>query len=301
MPVPDRILFAIVLRLASVFAFSLMNGAMKLAEAGGAHLAEALFFRQTGALIPVTLWIALGPGLGSIRTRRMGAHLLRTALGLLSMCFVFTTILVLPLAELTMILFTLPLWATVLGAVVLREQVGWHRWGAVALGFSGVLVITQPGSGGSAMSGLGITTGLIGALLSAAVSILLRQIGKTEQPGTTVFLFSLWSVPATAIGFALYAQPHALSTWGWLLAVGVLGGVAQLFMTAALKYGPVSVVVPMDYTGILWAALLGWLLFGALPTWATLAGAPLIIGSGLYIVWREHLRRREETTQAAPV
>lgn len=292
---PDQILLAIMTRLASVAAFSLMNAALKLAEAGGAHLAETLFFRQTLGLLPVTLWIAAGPGLASIRTARIGAHVLRTAMGLFSMCFVFTTILLLPLAESTTILFTLPLWATILGALVLREEVGWHRWGAVAAGFAGVLVITKPGGG---MAGWGIVTGLTGAFLSAAVAILLRQIGKTEQPATTVFWFSALSVPPTAIGFALYAQPHSAMIWGWLILVGVLGGVAQLFMTSSLKFGPVSVVVPMDYTGLIWATLLGWLLFGALPTMATWLGAPIIIASGLYIVWREHVRRRDMTRAA---
>lgn len=294
-PVGDRVLLAIVLRLVSVFVFAVMNALVKLAEAGGAHLGEIMFFRQTAALIPVTLWIAAGPGLHTIKTRRFGAHALRTAMGLTSMCFVFGTILLLPLAESTTLQFTLPIWATILGAVLLREQVGWYRWGAVIAGFVGVLIITRPGAG---MAPLGIFTGLMGALLSAGVSILLRQIGKTEGAATTVFWFSALSVPPTGIAFALTATAHPLATWGWMVAVGLCGGIAQLFMTASLKLGPVSRVVPMDYTGLIWATLFGWALFGVLPGWATWAGAPFVIGSGLYILWRERVRARQKTQAA---
>eukprot|EP01035_Chromulina_nebulosa_P001953 gene1953-2635_t len=175
----DRILFAVTIRLVSAAIFAGMNALIKLAESGGAHLAEVMFFRQAFALPVVTLWIVMGPGLGSIRTARIGAHLSRTALGLVSMAFMFSTILLLPLAEATTLQFTLPIFATILGALLLREPTGWHRWGAVIAGFIGVVIVTQPGTGH--IASLGIVTGLLAGLLSAGVSILLRQIGRTES------------------------------------------------------------------------------------------------------------------------
>jgi drug/metabolite transporter (DMT)-like permease len=293
----DRIPFAVGIRLVSAAIFASMNALIKLAEGGGAHLAEVMFFRQAFALPVVILWIVMGPGLGSIRTKRIGAHLSRTGMGLVSMAFMFSTILLLPLAEATTLQFTLPIFATILGALLLREPTGWHRWGAVIAGFLGVVIVTQPGTGH--IASLGIVTGLLAGLLSAGVSILLRQIGRTESAATTVFWFSALSVPPLAIAFAFYAQPHALSTWLLLIGVGLTGGAAQLCMTAALRAGPVSVVVPMDYTGLVWAALFGWLLFGALPDLATWFGAPVIIASGLYIVWREHRLHRERIELAS--
>lgn len=295
-PAQDRILYGIALRLGAVAVFSVMNVLIKLAETHGAHLAELLFFRQTFALPIVLAWLAMGPGLGTIATQRIGAHLSRAVLGLISMCFVFSTILFLPLAEATTLQFTLPIFATILGALILKEPTGWHRWGAVAMGFLGVLIVTRPGTGH--MASIGVVTGLMGALMSASVSILLRQIGKTESAPTIVFWFSALSVPPTAIGFALYWAPHPIETWLLMIAIGLTGGIAQLLMTASLAAAPVSVVVPMDYSGLVWAAIYGWLVFAAVPSWSTWLGAPVIVASGLYIVWREHRLRREKIERA---
>ena len=141
-PSGDRIPAAIGLRLLSVALFCLMNAAIKLAEAGGAALVEILFFRQFGAAMLIVGVIAAGPGLGSVRTTRMRAHVWRAVIGLAAMACFFTAILALPLAESTAIGFTIPIFATVLGALVLKEPTGAWRWGAVAVGFVGALVVT---------------------------------------------------------------------------------------------------------------------------------------------------------------
>lgn len=185
-----------------------------------------------------------------------------------------------------------------LGALVLKEPTGAWRWGAVAGGFVGVLVVTRPGSGALPLWGAGI--GLLGSFLTANVSILLRRMGRTEPTGTTVFWFSVLSLPPHGLLYVFAAQPHPAIVWAYLLGVGFAGGAAQFAMTGSLRLGPVSVVVPMDYSSLLWAAALGWLLFGALPAAATWAGAPIIVASGLVIVWRERVRHRRETETAIP-
>lgn len=292
----DRILFAVALRLGSVFLFQCMNSAIKLAEASGATLGEILFYRQFGAACLITLVIMRGPGLASVRTERFGAHVLRAVMGLTAMVLTFTAVLALPLAESTTIAFTMPIFATILGAVVLKEPTGWHRWVAVVTGFIGVLIVAQPGSGHFPL--WGALSGLAAALMTASVSILLRQIAKTEATMTTVFWFSVLSVLPLGIVYLFVAQAHTAFGWGALIAVGLLGGIAQIFMTSSIRHGPVSLVVPMDYSSLLWATLFGWLLFKVLPTPATWIGAPIIIASGLYIVWREHVRRRPMTDEA---
>ena len=292
----DRIRAAIGLRLASVAVFGIMNMLIKLCEGRGAAIGEILFFRQFGAAVLVGAIVLRGPGWRSLRSRRMHAHVLRAVVGLCAMACTFGAILALPLAEATTIGFTMPIFATILGALVLREPTGWHRWAAVAMGFAGVLIVAQPGGGH--FSSLGTALGLAGALLTAAVSILLRQIGRTEAAMTTVFWFSTLSLVPLGLIYAYVAAPHQADVWLLLISVGLCGGIAQLAMTSALGLGPVSVVVPFDYSALIWATLWGWLVFDTLPGSATWIGAPIIVASGLYIVWREHVRRRTETVQA---
>ena len=292
----DRIISAVALRLTCVALFACMNLLIKLAEARGSGFAEILFFRQFGATALVGSVVVAGPGLGSLRTARMPAHLLRAAVGLVAMAMTFSAILLLPLAEATAIGFSMPIFATVLGALVLREPTGWRRWAAVAAGFAGVLIVARPS--GAHMPLAGAALGLGAALCTAFVTILLRQIGRTERAMTTVFWFSALSTLALLPFFVRAATGHDPRTWATLLAIGLLGGAAQLAMTESLARGPVSVVVPMDYTALIWATVLGWLAFGTLPAAATWIGAPVIVGSGLFIVWREHVRRQTETVQA---
>ena len=298
MPGTDRIAAAIGLRLVSVALFGFMNAGIKLAEAGGAGLVEILFFRQFGAALLIVAAIAAGPGLGTVRTGRLPAHLLRAAVGLSAMFCFFSAIMALPLAESTAIGFTIPIFATILGALVLKEPTGPWRWGAVIGGFVGVLIVTRPGVGDLPVRGAGLA--LLGCLLTAFVSILLRRMGRTEPTGTTVFWFSVLSLIPLGPLYLLAAQPHPPLVWAYLLGIGFLGGAAQFAMTGSLRLGPVSVVVPMDYSSLLWATALGWLLFGALPAPATWIGAPVIIAGGLVIVWRERVRHLRETATAIP-
>jgi len=292
----DRILHAVALRLLSVVFLATMSALIKLAETRGAHFAEIIFFRQAAGVPLLTALIAAGPGLRSVATRRIGAHITRTIVGLTSMACLFGALMILPLAEATTFQFTVPIFATILGVLFLREPTGWHRWAAVVAGFVGVLIVARPGTGHMPLGGAAL--GLAAATLTAAVSILLRQIGKTESAATTVFWFATLSMPPLGLLYAFHLAPHPPAVWAMLVTIGMVGAAGQLALTGALKLGPVSLVVPMDYSSLLWATLYGWLLFGVLPGAATWIGAPVIIGSGLYIVWREHLRHRIETEQA---
>jgi drug/metabolite transporter (DMT)-like permease len=294
----DTILKGVGLRLLAIFFLSTMSALVKLAEARGATLIETMFWRQFCALPVVVAFVAAGPGLATLRTTRFRAHLGRSAVGLMGMVFTFGSVLLLPLAEATAFQFTVPIFATILGALVLREPTGWQRWSAVLVGFAGVLVVAQPGAG-HAVSGFGAAVGLLAALFVAIVAILLRQLGRTESSGTTVFWFSLLSIPPLGAAYAFHLAPHDPATWAILVAIGLVGGMGQIALTAALRHAPVSVVVPMDYSGLVWATLYGWALFGVLPSAMTWAGAPIIIASGLFIVWREHRLGRQKAAASA--
>lgn len=293
----DQVLVGLGLRLLATALLATMTALVKYAETRGAALVETMFFRQVFAVPVVVAWIAAGPGLRSIATRRFSAHVWRTGVGLVGMVFTFGTVLLLPLAEATTLQFTVPIFATILGALVLKEPTGWHRWGAVLMGFLGVVIVAQPGSGHFPL--LGAVVGLTSALLVAIVSILLRQIGRTESASTTVFWFSALSVPPLGIAYLFHFQPHDPLTFLLLAAIGLVGGLGQLAITASVRFAPVSAVVPMDYSSLIWGVLYGWLLFGALPSASTWIGAPVIIASGLYIVYREHRRRVAEKSDRA--
>lgn len=294
----ERRLLAIACRLFAAVALTIMFATVKLVEARGVSLVESLFYRQAFALPLIVAWVAAGPGFASVKTARFGAHATRTVLGMTGMALNFLTFLLLPLAEATVLLFTVPLFATILSAAVLKEPVGKHRWGAVLLGFAGVLVVVQPG--GSALSPQGVIIGLCAATAVSAVSITLRQIGKTESAATTVFWFTLLSTIPLSLAMPWIGRTHDGETMALLAVLGLAGGLAQLALTLSLRLAPVSVVLPMDYSNLIWSALIGWLVFAALPSSALWFGAPLIIASGLYIVYREHRLQREQTTVAGP-
>lgn len=286
----DRILVGVALRLFAILCLASMAALIKLAEADGATLAEIMFFRQLAAIPIVLAFVAAGDGLATLATTRFKSHAIRTGVGLIGMAANFGAILLLPLAEAQTLAFTAPIFATVLGALWLKEATGWHRWGAVIAGFVGVVIVAQPGSGHFPL--VGALVGLFAAFMVASVSILLRQLTRSESAGTTVFYFSLLSMPLIAPFYWFDAQAHGGWVWVLLIAIGVIGGMGQIALTAALRFAPVSTVVPMDYSGLVWATLYGWLLFGVLPGEWTWVGAPIIITSGLYIVWREHRLRK---------
>jgi drug/metabolite transporter (DMT)-like permease len=212
------------------------------------------------------------------------------ALGLGAMGLNFLAFILLPLAEATTIGFSVPIFSVILAAVVLDEPTGKWRWGAVAAGFAGVLLIVQPGNGNVPLTGASVA--LVAALMTASVTIMIRRLGKTEPAATTVFWFALSSLVPLGLAMIILAKSHDGTTWMMLAGLALAGGLAQLTLTGALRLAPVSLVMPMDYTSLLWALLLGSSIFGELPTPWIWVGAPIIIASGLVIVWREHRLHR---------
>ena len=279
------------LRLLGVVCVSVMFIAGRAADAHGVHIFETLFYRQALSMPVVVIWIAMTTGLGSIRVRRVGAHATRMVVGVTGMALNFLSYILLPPAEAVTIGFTMPIFATILSATILKEKTGIHRWGAVLVGFMGVLVTQRPEAG--ELFSLGVVVAIAAAFMTACVSLILRELGRLEDPGTIVLWYTVLSLPPLGLGAILYGGAHDAVTWGLLALIGISGGVAQICLTAALRWAPVSVVLPMEYSSILWIALLGLLIGQGWPPAATWFGAALIIASGLYIAWREHLQSRK--------
>jgi drug/metabolite transporter (DMT)-like permease len=292
-------LAGIALRLGATTCFAFMAAAIKLGYEAGASTVELAFYRFAFGLPPLLLWIALSGNYGAWRTRRPAGHGWRALVGLSTMILAFSALFYLPLAEATTIGFAAPLFSVMLSALVLKEQVGRHRWGAVIAGFLGVLVVMRPE--GSDLPGLGLALAVAAAFGVGVITITIRQIGRTEHPQTTVLWFTLLSMLALGTLMPFHARAHDLKGWLIFAALGAFGGFGQLFLTASLRYAPVSVVVPFDYTQLLWAVLLGWLLFGSAPPETTWAGASIIILAGLYTLYREHKLGREKLREAPPL
>lgn len=294
---PHRPLFAIALRLTAVICLSVMFVMVRLASQRGVHVVESLFYRQALALPIVLVWVAMAGGLHSVRTRRIGVHASRMMLGLTGMLLNFLSYILLPPAEAATIGFTMPIFGTILSALILREATGIHRWSAVLIGFAGVLVMIRPDAGHFPLQGVAVA--IAAAFATASVSLVLRELGRTEAAGVVVFWFTALSMIPLGIAMPFFAQAHDALTWGLLLLIGLFGGIAQLCLTAALRWAPVSVVLPMDYSAIIWTTLLGVAIGENWPMATTWIGATLIIASGLYIAWREHVRAKQPAVSSA--
>ncbi|MEH3108336.1 MAG: DMT family transporter [Sphingomonas fennica] len=286
-------------RILCILGFSVMGLTLKLAANHGADLPTLMFARSGFALILILGWLAAGPGLGTIATKRPFAHLGRATLGTIGMIFVIEALVMLPIAEATTITFTAPMFATLLSAVVLKEAVGIRRWTAVAIGFAGVLVVARPGAA-SDIPPLGAALAILAAIFSGAVAITVRQMGRTETVGATVFWFM-----AAAGGVGLLAMPWATLprdpiAYAYLALAGVGGAVGQIFMTASLRHAPVAVLAPFDYLQIVLSILFGWAIWHEVPTPHVVAGAAMIAGGGVWTAWREHRLRRERVSATPP-
>ncbi|MBU3078903.1 DMT family transporter [Sphingomonas quercus] len=295
----DRLITGIMLRVGAACTYAIMSALLKLAsERGGVVPFEMLFYRALFGMLVVLTWVASGPGLGALTTRRPIAHILRSTLGIVSILLTFQAIIMLPLELAITIGFTAPIFATLLSAVLLGEPVGPRRWAAVAIGFAGIVVATRPGSAGLPLAGVAVA--IASALGQGSVTVTLRRLGRTEHPAAIVFWFFFCSAVVGLVALPFTGHHHDWGTFAYLAAGGLCGGAMQLMMTASLRFAPVSAVAPFDYLQIVWAIALGWTLWADAPAWTTLAGAALIAGSGLYTAWREHRLSLDRTT-AAPV
>lgn len=297
--VRDHPMLGASIRLSATFGFGLMAALSKLAAEQGVSSIEIALYRCLFALPVILLWIMLGPGLHTLRTRRPGAHALRSALGFATLLGTFTAIGLLPLATATTISFAAPLFATMFSAILLGEVVGWHRWSAVAAGLIGVAIVMRPGGGALPVAGVIVALG--SALGTSLVTVTMRQITTTEAPGTIVFWFTFSTAAAAAIALPFIGHAHNPAQWLLLGGVGLTGAFMQIALTTSLRHAPVSVVAPIDYCQLIWASAFGWLIWNVVPSRNTLCGAALIAISGLYVLVREQRRKaRTAQTQLEP-
>lgn len=298
-PIPhhqQRPLLALLVRLGAIASLSTMAMFIKLANARGIAFMEILFWRQFLSLPLVLGWVLCTTGLGALATNRLGTHARRAVYGMIGMVLNFGAVILLPLAEATTLAFTASIWAVLLSVLLLKDRVGVWRWTAVLLGFAGVVIIAQPGTGHFPLYGAAVALG--GAFMVALISIQVADLGRTENSVTIVFWFAALSSPVLALALPFVIQPHDTTGWLLLLAVGLFGTLGQLMLTAALRFGAVASVIVMDYSMLFWATLYGWLIWDAFPPASTWLGVPLVIGAGLVIAWRESILHKQRLASA---
>jgi drug/metabolite transporter (DMT)-like permease len=292
----EHVIGGILCRIGSGLSFSTMGALLKLASTQGLNAPELVFYRSLFSLPVVLFWVLKRESLAALRPNNPLAHLWRSTLGLLSMALAFEALILLPLAEATAINFTVPIFATILSFLILKEDVRMHRWAAVVIGFLGVLVVARPGG---SLPILGLAVALAAAVGSASVTVTLRHLQRSENIVAIVFWFAVAGIVAGGALMPFFGSAHGARAMLIVALGGIFGGIGQLLMTASLR-APVSVVTPFDYLQIVAATAYGWLLFSDVPTINTVMGAALIAASGIYTAWREH-RRRVRTTAVRPL
>ncbi len=232
----------------------------------------------------VTLFFLRGAPADIIHTQNIKLQILRSILLVASGVTFWGALMFLPLADCVVIAFVSPLLVTMLSAPLLGESVGRHRWTAVLLGFVGVMVVMRPGI--AIFDWVSILP-LITALFYAGVQISTRILGRTDGALTTLLYSSAGGVIMCTIGVLFFWVTPSLEQWLVLVWLGFLGAVGHYFMIKAFEIAPASLLAPFDYTTLIWATLLGFVIFGDLPDGWTVMGAIIIMSSGLYLIRRE--------------
>ncbi len=207
--------------------------------------------------------------------------------GLLLTCEIGTFALAvhyMPLADTHAIGASTPLMATALSVPLLAEKVGPRRWFAVIAGFIGVLIIIRPGMG--VMSAAAFIP-LVGSVLFALYQVMTRMVNRDDHPETTMLFTAVVGLVAMTVVGPFFYRPISLENAGFLLLVGLLGSAGHFILIKALQIAAASALQPFHYTILLWATVVGWIVFGHLPDGWTLTGAAIVVGSGLYALFRE--------------
>lgn len=280
----DRPVFGMLTGIAAFFLFAVMNATAKLLSAQGYHVVEIAFWRNLISFLPLFFYIHFAARKDLLKPKNPKAVYLRGAMGALSLVVTFNAFILMPMADATAFVFTAALMGPIMAFFFLKENVGPYRWAAILIGFCGVVYMAQP-TGNT--NYIGITFALSAAFLHASMQVLLRHIGRTDDPLTTVFYFMLLGALFTAPFIPFVGHLPRLEDLLLLIPLAASGGMAQIMISNALKYAEASVVGVFNYSGIVWATIFGWFLFGDWPVLQIWIGAAVVISCNLFIFWRE--------------
>ena len=266
----------------SVCAFSVMDAIVKWSDTY--PVGQVLFFRGFCGLFPLFFLIPKEKYFNFYKTKRPSLHLKRCLSGLIAIVAIFIALRKLPLATVTSISFAAPIFTTILSIFLLNEKVGFYRWLAVLMGFIGILIISEPGF--NSMN-IYYVYPIIFCLGLSYVAITIKQLSSTEPVWLISFYFSL----------SIMIMSLFTITNGWIFPniidlallslLGILGGLANLWLTQSYKFSDVSLVTPLKYLALVFAIFFGYFIWEEVPTYKTLIGSILVIVSSLIIFRRE--------------
>ncbi|MDC3184757.1 DMT family transporter [Candidatus Pelagibacter sp.] len=266
----------------SVCAFSLMDVLVKWSDAY--PVGQVLFFRGFCGIIPILFLIPRDRFLDFYKTTRPFLHFKRCLSGLIALVSIFIALRNLPLATVVSITFAAPIFTTIFSIFLLNEKVGLYRWLAVLVGFLGIIVITEPGF--SSLNFYYIYP-IIFCLGLSYVAIAIRKLSTTEPVWLISFFFSFSIAILGLLSlFQGWVMPNFLDLF-LLSMVGILGGLANLWLSQSYKYSEVSLVTPLKYLALVFAIIFGYFIWSEVPTLKTLMGALLVILSSFIIFRRE--------------
>lgn len=299
--------------LIAVFCFSVNDMAIKFLSDGYALHEIVLIRSLVGVTFLTAVIVPMAGGLRALRTRRIGMHLVRGFCVVFANLTFFLGLASLPLAEGVAIFFVSPLIITVFSVVFLKETVGPRRWAAIAIGLVGVVIILRPGTAAFQLTAL---LPMVAAVGYAALHMLTRYIGRTESAAAMSFYIQVTMILVSGLfGLTLGDGRFAGSTdpsvefmfraWIWpapqdlpiLLAVGLTSALGGFFISYAYRNSEAAIVAPFEYVALPLSILWGVLVFKDWPDGIALAGIALILGSGLYMIWRENRASRTEVSE----
>jgi drug/metabolite transporter (DMT)-like permease len=290
----DNVGLGILYMVGAVFLFSIQNAIGKwLAQSY--PIPMLVFFRSAVALLPSYWLVMRAGGAATLRTRRLDAQFGRAMIWGGSNVASFIAYHLLPLADAIALTFAAPLFLTGLSWPILKESVGRARWIAVSLGFAGVLVMAHPSGTGNA---LGMACAIMTAVCNAFGTLSVRDLCRTESTASIVFYTALFMTLGALPVLPFYWVTPDLIDFTLFCSIGLLGGISQYWTTQALFHAPAAAVSPFNYTALIWGSMIGFAVWGDLPTAPMIAGAAIVTLSGLYLLRAETARRR--TPASAP-
>lgn len=277
----------ILLMCLSTVAFAIMHASVRFVSTDLPPFQIAFFRNLFGLAFLVPFLV--GAGFAQMRTQRFGLHALRGVINVSAMLMFFTSLTITPLATVTALSFTAPIFAALLSFLFLGERFRLYRWMAIIVGFLGMLIILRPGF---VAVELGALLAAGAAALWAVAMIVIKILSRTESSVAIVAWMGIF-LCAFSIGPALWVW-QTPSPWNlmWLAFIGFCGSIAQVTLSQSLKESEPTAVLPFDFLKLIWATILGAWFFGELPDVLTFAGAIVIFTAGLFIAIREHRHRQ---------